>query len=185
MRSSYIELKLTDKNEFRAEAAFEINGMVFSKVNVKIDTGCPRTAFPMLRLGLSDSEAYKLKAQDCANNSIAKSISFGVNDTRQKKEEDKRRFRAKRYMDLNSISFRHTAEKFNLDGLDMGDIDVLVSYDRVGNILIGMDILKNLEMHIGTLQTGDTVLLACLRNNISDEYRKRLNSLFDVREVLC
>ena len=91
MRSSYIELKLTDKNEFRAEAAFEINGMVFSKVNVKIDTGCPRTAFPMLRLGLSDSEAYKLKAQDCANNSIAKSISFGVNDTRQKKEEDKRR----------------------------------------------------------------------------------------------
>ena len=102
MKNSYIELKLTEKNEFRAEAAFRINGMDFSKVNVKIDTGCPRTSFPMLKLGVSDSEAYKLKARDCNDDRVSKSISFGVNDTRQKKEEDKRKFRAKRFMDLNS-----------------------------------------------------------------------------------
>ncbi|MBQ9438488.1 MAG: hypothetical protein IJU50_09150 [Lachnospiraceae bacterium] len=184
MKNSYMELILTAKNEFRAEAAFQINGMFFDKVNVKIDTGCPRTSMPMLKLGLSDFEAYKLKAQDCGDKSIAKSISFGVNDSKQKKEEDKKKFKAKRYMELGSISFRHTAKNFVLDDLDMGDIDVLVSYDRVGNILIGMDILKNLEIHIGTLQTGETVLLACQKGDLSDEYRERLNQLFDVRRLV-
>lgn len=52
MKNNYIELVLTAKNEFRAEASFRINGMDFSKVNVKIDTGCPRTSFPMLKLGI-------------------------------------------------------------------------------------------------------------------------------------
>lgn len=184
MKSSYIELVLTSKNEFRAEASFRINGLDFSKVNVKIDTGCPRTSFPMLKLGISDTEAYKLKVQDCNDSSVAKSISFGVNDTKQKKEEDKRKFKAKRYMELNSISFRHTAGDFMLDGVDIGDIDVLVSYDRVGNILIGMDILKKLEIHIGTLKTGETVLLACPKDALTDEYKVRLNSLFDVRQVI-
>lgn len=184
MKNNYIELVLTAKNEFRAEASFEINGMLFSKVNVKVDTGCPRTSFPMLKLGISDTEAYKLKVRDCGDKRVAKSISFGVNDTKQKKDEDKKKFKSQRYMELNSISFKHTAIDFSLNDLSLGDIDVLVSYDRVGNILIGMDILKKLEIHIGTLATGETVLLACSKDNLSDEYRLRLNSLFDVRKVV-
>ena len=138
----------------------------------------------MLKLGISDTEAYKLKVRDCGDKRVAKSISFGVNDTKQKKDEDKKKFKSQRYMELNSISFKHTAIDFSLNDLSLGDIDVLVSYDRVGNILIGMDILKKLEIHIGTLATGETVLLACSKDNLSDEYRLRLNSLFDVRKVV-
>ncbi|MCR4961947.1 MAG: hypothetical protein K6A74_10855 [Lachnospiraceae bacterium] len=183
MKNSYIELVLSSKNEFRAEASFSINGLFFSKVNVKIDTGCPRTSFPMLKLGLSDAEAYRLKEKDCNDITIAKSISFGVNDTKQKKEEDKRKFKAKRYMELNSISFKHKADNFSLSGVSLGSPDVLVSYDRVGNILIGMDILKQLEIHIGETEKGETILLACHKNDISTEYLDRLKSVLNVKRI--
>lgn len=82
--NDFLIIKLNQKNEFRTNASFEINGMKFSAVDVKIDTGCPHTSFPMLKLGLSEESAYKLKEQDCQNESVAKTISFGVNDTKTK-----------------------------------------------------------------------------------------------------
>lgn len=156
----------------------------FANVNVKIDTGCPHTSFPMQKLGISDAEAYRMKLKDSNDASIMKSISFGVNDSKTKKDEDKKKFRSKRYMELNSISFRHIATGLSICDMDIGDFEVSVSYDRVGNILIGMDILKTLEVHMGTISTGETVLLACPRNNITNDYRQELNSMFDVRKVV-
>lgn len=157
--------------------------MDFSKVNVKIDKGCPRTSFPLLKFGISDYEAYRFKARDCGDSGVPKSIPFGVNDTKQKRIEDKRKFRAKIYMELNSISFRHIAENFAINDVRISDVDVLVSYDRTGNILIGMDILKRLETHIGVSKTGETVLLACPRENLTDEYWAKLADLFCVKSV--
>ena len=182
-KNDYIKIILNSKNEFRTDAAFSICGMDFTKVSIKIDTGCPRTSIPVLKLGVSEQEAYNLKVKDSSDGSISKSISFGVNDSKEKKKEDKKRFRAKRYMELNSISFMHKASGLSIGGVDMGDYDVKVSYDRVGNILIGMDILKELDIHLGTTSNGQTVLLACPRNHISAGYKSELNRLFDVREI--
>ncbi len=150
--NDFLIIKLNQKNEFRTNASFEINEMKFSAVDVKIDTGCPHTSFPMLKLGLSEETAYKLKEQDCQNENVAKTISFGVNDTKTKRDEDKRKFKSKRYMELNSISFKHTAKNFSLGVLPLGDFPISVSYDRTGNTLIGMDILKKLEIFIGKNQ---------------------------------
>ena len=113
-KNNYIKIILNSKNEFRTDASFEINGLSFSNVNVKIDTGCPRTSFPMQKLGISDAEAYRMKLKDSNDASIMKSISFGVNDSKSKKDEDKKKFRSKRYMELNSISFRHIAKGRNI-----------------------------------------------------------------------
>ena len=68
----------------------------------------------MLKLGLSEETAYKLKEKDCQDENIAKTISFGVNDTKLKRDEDKRKFKSKHYMELNCISFKHTAKQFLL-----------------------------------------------------------------------
>lgn len=155
--SKFLKIILNKKNEFRTCASFILNGINFSNVDVKIDTGCPKTSFPMLKLGISEENAYKMKEKDCNDDSVQKRISFGVNDSRVKVEEDKRKFKAKRFMDLNSISFRHTTKNLFLDNFFLGDLDISVSYDRTGNILIGMDILKILEIHIGTNSNGETV----------------------------
>ena len=183
MTNDFIRVVLNLKNELRADADFELNGRLFTDISVKIDTGCPRTSFPVLRMGISDMEAYRLKQRDCNDISVAKTISFGVNDSRRKKDEDKRRFKAHRYMDLNSISFRHIAKGLSIDGVLLGDYEVSVSYDRIGNILIGMDILRTLEIHMGRISTGEIVMIACPKNNISLDYRDELNKLFDVRRI--
>ena len=109
--NDFLIIKLNQKNEFRTVASFELNGLCFSAVDVKIDTGCPHTSFPILKLGISEESAYRLKEKDCRNESIQKTISFGVNDTKVKRDEDKRKFRNKRFMELNSISFKHKEEK--------------------------------------------------------------------------
>ena len=179
--SDFLFIKLNAKNEFRTTASFEINGMRFSAVDVKIDTGCPHTSFPMLKLGLSEESAYKLKEQDCKNDSIAKTISFGVNDTKVKRDEDKRKFKSKRFMELNSISFKHIARDFSLGTLPLGDFPISVSYDRTGNTLIGMDILKKLEIFIGKNSAGETILIACQQETKS--FIAALSELIEVRKI--
>lgn len=183
MMNNYFKITLSNKNEFRTEASFEIGGNLYSNVDVKIDTGCPRTSFPIQKLGVSDAEAYKLKYTDCQDPSIKKSISFGVNDTLLKRQEDTKKYKAKRYMELTSISFCHVASGLTIGNCLLGDFPVLVSYDRTGNVLIGMDILKNLDAHIGTTEQGNTVFVACPKNQLSLEYQEELSSLFNLKRV--
>jgi hypothetical protein len=174
---------MNEHNEFRTAANLVFKGNAYSKVDVKIDTGCGHSSFPAMKLGLSAKAAYAMKAHDCADDTVQKSISFGVNDSALSRSEDKKKFRNGMYMDLASITFKHHLDTLTLDGYDIGDCDIRISYDRTGNILIGMDILKKLDIHIGTITSGDTVLLACANNHLTDGFRRELNSLFDVRDI--
>lgn len=181
MNKDFLIIKLNSKNEFRTTASFELNEMKFSAVDVKIDTGCPHTSFPMLKLGLSEEAAYKLKEKDCNDDAVLKTISFGVNDTKVKRDEDKRKFKSKRFMELNSISFKHKAKDFSLGSLKLGDYSISVSYDRTGNTLIGMDVLKNLEIFIGKNNLGETVLIACQQE--TKAFIAALSELYDIKRV--
>ena len=183
MNNDYLYIPLNSKNEFRTVASFEINGNIYSNVDVKIDTGCPRTSFPIQKLGLSDAEAYRLKAIDCQDPNTIKNISFGVNDTLLKRKDDKKKFRAKRYMEITSITFRHTAQNFKLGGVALGDYSVLVSYDRTGNVLIGMDIIKTMDAHIGKTKQGDIVLIACAEGSYFTAYNEALLKLYHLQKI--
>ena len=122
-----------------------------------------------------------MKQNDCQNDSIAKTISFGVNDSKVKRDDDKKKFKNKRFMELNSISFRHVANNFTLGNLELGNFPISVSYDRTGNILIGMDILKNLEIYIGKKHKDETVLIACKQK--TKEFFALLSELADAKKV--
>ena len=41
-----------------------------------------------------------------------------------------------------------------------------------------MDILKDWDIHIGTISTGETIFLACPKDMLNDEYFLELNKLF-------
>ena len=106
-----------------------------------------------------------------------------MNDSKNKRDEDKKKFKNKLYMDLNSVTFQHSIEKIVIDGYAIGDCGIRISYDRTGNILLGMDILKMFDIHIGTDKDGETVLIACLKDDLSDEYIKELDSLVNYKRV--
>lgn len=105
-----------------------------------------------------------------------------MNDTKIKRDEDKRKFKSKRFMELNSISFKHTAKEFSLGPLPLGDFPISVSYDRTGNTLIGMDILKKLEIFIGKNQSGETVLIACQQE--TQTVLAALSELMDAKKLI-
>ncbi len=64
MTSSCICIEKNLRNEFRTEASFDLFGMHFRNIDVKIDTGCGYTSIPAQRVGFSKAEAYALKLSD-------------------------------------------------------------------------------------------------------------------------
>jgi hypothetical protein len=181
MRNKFLKIKLNDRNEFRTSMNVVIPSITtdeLSDVDVKIDTGCPYTSIPVKKLGVSDERAQELKQKDSNDKSIRKELSFGVNDSLEKKKRDKELFKEKNYTELTSVTFRHTDVKIKLSDIDIRTKSVKLSYDRTGNILIGMDILKDWDIHIGRTDTGDTIFLACPNEQLNDEYFRELNHLF-------
>ena len=86
MKGKYLKIVMTDRNEFRTTADLSFRGTDYKKVDVKIDTGCGYSSFPVSRLGITPTEAYLLKVVDSTDDSVRKAISFGVNDSRLKRE---------------------------------------------------------------------------------------------------
>lgn len=182
MKNNHILLELNRNNEIRADVSLTIKSlgiMAIEDINIKIDTGCPYTSVPVLKLGISNRKAQEMKQKDCLDEAVRKEISFGVNDTKEKREVDKEKFRNRQYMELKSITFQHGGFDIDFGGVHIEKDYVKVSYDRTGNILIGMDILSEMDIHIGKSRLlGKTVFLACPNDNINQEYRDALNQHF-------
>jgi len=184
MKSKFILLELNPRNEIRADVNMSIKSLGITeieKINVKIDTGCPYTSIPIQKLGISNAKAQQMKQKDCANKKIKKEISFGVNDTKEKRDLDKESFRNGRYTDLKSVTFQHGELKIDFEGVLLRKDSVKVSYDRTGNILIGMDILSQMDIHIGKSRLlGKTVFIACPYDSMNTAYIQSLNEHFNL-----
>lgn len=183
MRNKYILLEMNKKNEIRADIDISIASLGLfglENVNVKIDTGCPYTSIPIKKLGISSEKALEWKKRDIEDNNIQKQISYGVNDTDEQKEQYREMLKQGKYEELPAVTFLHRGLTMNFDGVEIKSSSVNVSYDRTGNILIGMDILRNWDIHIGTTKYGKTVLLACPKDQLNDEYFLELSNLFEL-----
>lgn len=184
MRNKYILLEMNQRNEIRADVNMTIKNMELTEIgnmNVKIDTGCPYTSIPILKFGISSAKAQQMKQRDCANDKIKKEISFGVNDSKEKRELDKEKFKAGKYMELKSITFRYENFEIDFGGICINKDFVKVSYDRTGNILIGMDVLSQMDIHIGKSRIlGKTVFIACPYESMNKEYLEALSQHFDL-----
>lgn len=86
-------------------------------------------------------------------------------------------------MKLTSITYVHSDVTLRIMDMDINVDNVKLSYDRTGNILIGMDILKDWDIHIGKTESGETLFLACPLNQLNDEYYEELSNLFDIGKV--
>lgn len=81
---------------------------------------------------------YKKKAIE---KGLTCSLSFGVNDTKEFREEQ--------------IGFVHTVKKLSINGYKLPAMDIKVNYNRIGNVLIGLDILKLFDFHCGRSVVDD------------------------------
>lgn len=176
MKSNYI---LIPYNNYSFKTTLSVCVQNIDKsAECKIDTGCMKTCIPIKRLGVSDTEALKLK-QDAINCNCAYSRSYGVSDTQANKDKDTKMINNGDLLHCTSLRFTHTASKFIIAGFDMSNIDIGINYDRVSNILIGMDILSKMDIHIGKSKIqNEIIFLACPYDKINDDYLLALESHF-------
>lgn len=180
--NKYIKLIMKPDNHgggsFSTFASFELDNIdaQFNNVGVKIDTGCSVSTIPLAKFSLLDTIIKELKHNDIVNK-VDYMFSYGVESGGKKhsipkNDNDK--------IACEAIKFKHSITNFEICGFKLDDRHIYVNYDRRGNILIGMDILKNWDIHIGTINTGETIFLGCPRNQINDEYLEELEKTFHI-----
>lgn len=182
--NDFIDIELSPKNEFRCEGSFELFGAVLDKLNFKIDTGCPMTTIPLSRTPLSPSVIEENKQEDYRDTAVKKQISFGLNDSTIKRKTDKTKFKQGLYDQLDSVTCTKRVKNFVIAGYNFGDLDIKVSYTRTGNILIGMDILQNCDIHIAKSGDHQIRLLACPNNKLNDSYLLKLEELYQTGTLI-
>ncbi len=111
---------------------------------MKNDFMCPYTSIPVRKLGISNEKARLMKQADCADSSIKKEISFGVNDSKEKCESDKEKFRTKKYMELQSVTFEHKDLEIAFHGICLKKDSVKISYDRSGILTCWIYLINNI-----------------------------------------
>ncbi len=194
MTNKYIRIKMKQVytgGTLTALASFKLDNVasLFNGVEVKIDTGCSVSTIPLIHAsgvkycsesgqGAVRKMCRELK-QDDLNNGVEYLISYGV-ETGGRKHIKPVSYDGK--VACEALKFKHGISNFKIDGVDISTKDIYVNYDRVGNILIGMDILKNWDIHIGESaapeDSGKTVFLACPYDNLNEDYFKELDRTF-------
>lgn len=183
MTNSYIKIKMVPTKQgiggsFITRADFKLDNIAvpFSNIVVKIDTGCSISTIPVRKLKVSDSMRIRLKENDI-NNGITYYLSYGV-ETGGEKHEVPITFEEK--MVCPAIKFEHTLSDFSIAGVNISTSKICLNYNRNGNILIGMDILKDWDIHMGTTASGETLMLACPKDKINAEYYDALKKYFNI-----
>lgn len=181
MRTDYISIRYRDR-AFRAPLYVEVLG-IKRTVECKIDTGCMKSTIPIKRLNISDVQAKILK-EKAINEGVPYCRTYGISNSSDDKERDKRLLDCGNLMDCPSLRFQHQTKRFDIAGFELSGIEVGINYDREGNILIGMDILENWDIHIGkSKMLMDLILLACPYDRMNNKYGRALKEHFALADV--
>ncbi len=175
----YIEMQSTREHGgiLETNASFKLDNYEtpFSNISVKIDTGCSISTIPLQTLNVKENICQKLKRNDLIND-ISNVRSFGV-ETGRNRPPAANNLNGK--IADKAIKFKHGISPFYINGCKINCESIFINYDRTGNILIGMDILKDWDIHIGKSKaTGKTTFIACPYAMLNNEYFKTLNKHF-------
>lgn len=179
--SKYIKIvmKPTVNNvggSFTTLASFRLDniGIPFHNIPVKIDTGCSVSVIPLAKFRMPQFMLNKMKYNDIKSGTDYLE-SYGVETGGIRHRSPKTN---KEKMECTALKFKHAILDFEIDGVPILHDHMYVNYDRKSNILIGMDILKNWDIHIGTTGIGETIFLACPKDQMNNAYLQELQNTF-------
>ena len=169
----YSELN-EDNNSFFIRCTINLFG-VDAEYYIEIDTGCSNSNIAFKKFfKVDDEEAIKYKKKAIASG-VEKHLGFGVSDSKKDRVEAYNLLREGKSLKCKYVNFVYNTDfsffdyKFNHD--------VRVNFDRDGNSLLGMDILKDFDMHIGkSLITGKVTFLGCRKDDVSAEFIQAIQS---------
>lgn len=184
MMNKFIKLKMIPSRgnggAFYARASYKLDNIEapFSNIMVKIDTGCSVSTIP---LGKQSEEIRKTNKKNDIINQVSCLKSYGVESGGEEHPES---ITLEEKMKDKAYKFKHKISDFVIDGVQINADSIYLNYDRKGNILIGMDILKNWDIHIGQSKiTEECMFIACPYDMLNDEYFRTLNEHFGIDKL--
>ena len=80
---------------------------------------------------------------------------------------------------FQGLAIRLKADYLKIGEYEIFDKEIRVTTQTIGNILLGMDIMKDWDIHIGKdNKTNETIFLACPINKINQDYLLALEEHF-------
>ena len=150
----------------------------------KIDTGCGKTSIPLAskKFMIDEDTLFQFK-KSAIDNGLSARLSFGVSDNYSVKYREKELFDNGDFLKCNAVNFQHNVPYFSINDYILSDVgSVMVSYNRENNILIGMDILSQLDFHCGYSKVlNNYIFIGVLRTQEDkSDYYKALEEYFGV-----
>lgn len=148
---------------FPVELYFVLDGKPY-KIGAKFDTGCSMTMISYKSLGISDSDrlySKEIAIKRYRNGELSLTYSKGV-ESEDIKLPSPYSLTDDELMESTYICFKYYVDDFSVCKCGIGKQAVKVSYDRTGHSLLGMNIINNYDIHIGS-DTLDMVLLGTQR----------------------
>lgn len=105
--NKYIK-SVMEKGAFYVSSSFCLFGEL-KTCEFKIDTGCSVTCIPIKELGVDRSLALELK-HEALRRGVKYVRSYGISDTLETKEKDRRLIRDNRAMECKALKFYHSIE---------------------------------------------------------------------------
>lgn len=178
IKEKFLKIEMYN-NAFATDVTLNYKGVI-STFRVIIDTGCTHSLIPFDRLyGIVDKDAFKkIKAKSLRINkwTLGSGVETDRNELSNIKlvtEEDK--------INCKNIKVLERFEGIHISEIYIPSKMLYISYDYTCNALIGMEILKDWDIHISkSLKTGQTLLLACPLDKINQEYIDVLIEEFDI-----
>ncbi len=186
---NYILAKLTSRKEFRVDFMCTINGRESDSIfeddirrsGIKIDTGAYGTLIPLKTLGWQESEIDGLTDTILSKDINSVTILRGVESNNTETPNEIRKWPLEKIKQYKGLVLQTDVEKMNIGGLEFNNSKVRVTTSSEGNILLGMDILSQMDIHIGQSKiTECTTLLACPYCSINEEYLVALEEHFNI-----
>lgn len=172
----YIKVIMDEHNIFTAKVSFEILEKQLSDVDVKIDTGCNYSRISALTIGFTKEEALEQKELDLKNN-----VPYYSTRNSSTTESQIRNDRVQRVLGradrMVNVVFGHIAHNIKIAGMRIDDMEFKVSYDTNHPMLLGMDVLKQFDIHIHKTEDDKTILLACPLYYMSEKYKQAVIDL--------
>jgi hypothetical protein len=177
--TDFLEITLTKSLEFRCDFKSDIYGIhgestfypSIRQSGIKIDTGAHGILIPLRTLCWTDAQIQKLLDDAVKHSRKSLSVINGVESTNTITSNQLRSESESFIKSYKGVAISILADKIVVGNLEFNDIPVRVTPHTTGNILLGMDVIKKMDNHIGTSRfSGETVLLACPENAISKDY---------------
>lgn len=185
--TKYLECIISKQNEFRTNFMCFINNNENDSIyikgvrrsGIKLDTGAYGTLIPLRTLGWTDAQIEDLIENTYKNNKYAFSVVRGVENNNKQSQNEVFEMGLDELKQFRGLAIKLVADKIVIDNFEFNNIELRVTTHTEGNILLGMDIMKNWDIHIGQdIYTKETKFIACPYDRLNDEYLLALEERF-------